>query len=482
VGTVFKKTFTKPVPAGAETFTRKGQSYSTWKDRKGRKRTARLTTSKDGKPRILVESAVYVAQYKGGDGRPVVVPTGCRDETAARRVLAELERQAELVRAGVLRADEVRLGEHQGRPLAEHFTAFDAHLAAKGDSPRHRADTLGYLQTLARECPFATLADLRRESLERWLLAKAEAGLSARSRNAYRTALVTFGNWCVESRRLPANPFVGLPKANEKADRRRQRRALEEHELVLLLDATRRRPLVDASTINRGPKKGQPGARPAEATRRRLERLGRERALLYKTLVLTGLRRGELASLTAAHLHLDGAIPFLTLHAGDEKSREGSDVPLRDDLAADLRGWLAEKLRDLQEEARRRGEPIPALLPSDTPVFRVPVKLVKILERDLVLAGLARRVKVRGKWVVDKRDGRGRTLDVHALRTTFGTLLSKGGVAPRTAQAALRHSDINLTMNVYTDPKLLDVRGALNALPELPLDGRTALPANTAEK
>jgi Phage integrase family len=65
-------------------------------------------------------------------------------------------------------------------------------------------------------------------------------------------------------------------------------------------------------------------------------------------------------------------------------------------------------------------------------------------------------------------------LHVHALRHTFGTLLSKGGIAPRTAQAAMRHSDIKLTMNVYTDPKLLDVRGALDALPSLPLrDDRT---------
>ncbi len=42
-------------------------------------------------------------------------------------------------------------------------------------------------------------------------------------------------------------------------------------------------------------------------------------------------------------------------------------------------------------------------------------------------------------------------------RRTGGTLLSKRGVAPRTAQAAMRHSTIDLTMNVYTDPKLLDL-------------------------
>src|SRR5260221_14360457 len=97
-------------------------------------------------------------------------------------------------------------------------------------------------------------------------------------------------------------------------------------------------------------------------------------------------------------------------------------------------------------------------MPTDTALFTVPRGLVRILDRDLKLAGIA------------KRDERGRTLDVHALRHSFGTLLSKGGVAPRTAQAAMRHSTIALTMNTYTDPKLLDVHGALDALPSLPLD------------
>jgi len=87
----------------------------------------------------------------------------------------------------------------------------------------------------------------------------------------------------------------------------------------------------------------------------------------------------------------------------------------------------------------------------------VPAGLVRILDRDLQRAG------------IPKRDERGRTVDVHAMRHTFGTLLSKGGVTPRTAQAAMRHSDVNLTMNTYTDPKLLDVAGAMEALPALPL-------------
>ena len=106
-------------------------------------------------------------------------------------------------------------------------------------------------------------------------------------------------------------------------------------------------------------------------------------------------------------------------------------------------------------------------LQADTPLFAVPAGLVRILDRDLVMAGIAHR---RDDGTIDKGDERGRTIDVHVLRTTFGTLLRKGGVAPRTAQAAMRHSKLELTMNTYTGPKLLDVSGAMDALPDLPLD------------
>src|SRR5271166_5028088 len=124
----------------------------------------------------------------------------------------------------------------------------------------------------------------------------------------------------------------------------------------------------------------------------------------------------------------------------------------------DLRHWLADKLAALQAEALNRGEPIPAKLPGDTPVFDVPTGLIRIFNRDLTAAAK-----------IAKKDDRGRTLDVHALRTTFGTLLSRGGVPLRTAQAAMRHSDPSLTANIYTDARLLDVHGALDALPSLPL-------------
>ena len=194
----------------------------------------------------------------------------------------------------------------------------------------------------------------------------------------------------------------------------------------------------------------------------KLERLGRERALIFKTLLLTGLRKGELASLTVGQLDLDAPMPFVVLEAGDEKNRNGSTIPLRLDLANDLREWLS----DVPNASTLRLRDHNADVASDRRLFRVPAGLVRILNRDLIAAG------------IDKADERGRTLDVHALRGTFATLLSKGGVAPRTAQAAMRHSTIDLTMNTYTDPKLLDVCGALDSLPSLNLNASPSTERN----
>lgn len=51
------------------------------------------------------------------------------------------------------------------------------------------------------------------------------------------------------------------------------------------------------------------------------------------------------------------------------------------------------------------------------------------------------------------------------MRHTSGTHLSKAGVAPRVAMAVMRHSSLDLTMNIYTDPVFLDVGAAVDALP-----------------
>lgn len=458
MGTVFRKSFTKPIPASAEIIVRQGERIARWKDAaSGKTRTAPVTGNGH---RIRLESSNFHAKLRDGAGLLVERPTGCRTEAAARQVLAEWEREAERIRAGLITPAEAKVAEHLALPIGDHFDAYLDALEGRGAVQKHRDGVRGYLLKLANECRFQRLSDLQREPVEQWLNREAKAGRSARSRNAHRAAIVGFANWCVEMERLIVNPLAKVPVANEAADRRRLRRAMTEDDLVRLLDVARRRPLEEALLIRRGRRKGELVAKIRPEVRAELDLLGRERAIIYKTLVLTGLRKNELTSIKVGQLNLDAAIPYLELAAADEKNRTGSDIPIRADLAEDLRAWLSHKLSELQARSRERGEPVPDRLPADMKVLTVPAGLLRILDRDLEAAG------------IPKFDERGRSIDIHALRHTFGTLLSRGGVPLRTAQAAMRHSTPTLTANVYTDPKLLDVGGALDALPQLPLDGQ----------
>jgi integrase len=336
VGSIYRKTVTKPLPNGAAIVTRNGRKLAKWADRRGRTRTAEVNAS----GRIVVLGK-YIAKYRGGRGVVVEVATGCAYETAARAKLAELERRAELVRAGVLTAEQDRTADHAARTLADHVAEYLDHLRAKGVADMHHSNVTNQLGRVVGDCGWRRLADLDAGPVERWMVRRAADEMAGRTRNTYLAALVAFANWCVREGRLTSHPFGRVPKADEKSDQRRKRRAMSEPELIRLLDVARDRPLIDAMTIRHGPRTGQVVARLTDDRRARLTALGRERALMYKTLVLTGLRRGELASLTVGRLDLDAAPPWVVLRAADEKSREGNEVALRPDLADDLRSWVA---------------------------------------------------------------------------------------------------------------------------------------------
>ena len=469
MGSLRKKTSTKPVPRNAESFMRETERFVRWLNGRGRKKTAKLTTGRDGSDRIVIESGTWTAKYRAADGTIHEVATGCRDKQAAQSILNELERRAELVKANVMTAGESAIADHASTPLASHLTSYRDHRIAKGLSDVRIKNTDSRLKRLADECGFRRLADLSADGFTGWLRQQLDAGMSPGTRNEYRQELIGFGNWCVQTRRLSGNPFTDVPRANAKADRRRHRRALTEPEIDRLLFVTRWRPLAEFGRQTVEPDKPDENKRSSwekepltfdglEAAVklaqerlaknpgfvRQLEDRGRQRALIYRTLILTGLRRGELASLTMGSLELDVRTPFATLEAKDEKNRQGSEIPLRADLTDALRQWVTD---------RRNGFTGPSEAFSNEPLFSVPASLVKVLNRDLEAAGIA------------KADERGRTVDIHSLRMTFATLLSKGGVSPKVAQMAMRHSDIRLTMETYTDPKLFDVAGALDALP-----------------
>jgi hypothetical protein len=67
MGSLFKKTVTRPLPPAAEIITRQGEGLVRWRDGKGKMRTAPLTTGQNGADRSPDESGTYASRY--GDGK-----------------------------------------------------------------------------------------------------------------------------------------------------------------------------------------------------------------------------------------------------------------------------------------------------------------------------------------------------------------------------------------------------------------------------
>src|SRR5262249_42771790 len=140
-------------------------------------------------------------------------------------------------------------------------------------------------------------------------------------------------------RRLKYNPLLEVPVPKGKLVRKR--RALAPEQIQKLLDAARTRPLEDMMTIRHGPRKGQLTASVGEKVKDRMLLLGMERGLLYKTAVLTGLRRKELRQLRVRHLHLDAQpLPYLDLPGQYTKNGEHARLLLVPNLARELKQWV----------------------------------------------------------------------------------------------------------------------------------------------
>ncbi|MCA9314594.1 MAG: site-specific integrase [Planctomycetes bacterium] len=379
-----------------------------WKDRSGERTTG----------------AVYWVQFAVA-GRLVRKSLKTKDKRVAQmRALQMVEREE---RKAVGLADPFE--EHRERPLAEHVADFDVHLAARGVSKAHLDDRMLCLREYLDATKARTLVGLDFVEAQRWLGELAAGPLSARSVNKRLQALRQFGRWLVQARRHTHNPFEGLAMRNEATDRRRVRRAFTDDELDAFLDAARRRPLEEGSR-----KRTRSGL--SEQVEAKFRRVGECRAFLYAFAAGTGLRRGELAGLTWADV--DSGRATVTVRASVAKSKRMAELPLRSDLAAALSEQAARvRAHGLGTGPRDRVFPGP-LFPTHGTVAR-----------DLAYAGL------------DGEDDQGRVLDLHSLRVTFISRLSAAGVHPRTTQALARHAKIDLTMRVYTDLRLLDLRGAV---------------------
>ncbi len=169
------------------------------------------------------------------------------------------------------------------------------------------------------------------------------------------------------------------------------------------------------------------------------------RAIIYATALYTGLRRKELNEIRWMDFRLDGPNPCVRVPASISKNRKEAVLPLHPELAATL---LRIKPADADPLARP---------------FRHHVPRIETLRKDLERTG------------IPHKDELGRRIDFHSLRMTFGATLLANGVHPIVVKELMRHSDLKLTTNLYTDSSQLPLANGVAMLPSLP-----GTPANSA--
>jgi integrase len=477
--------YTKPIPAGADIVTKKGERFARWKDRKGKTVEAPLT--EDG-ARVRLLSKKWYGEYTDADDRPQCVPLAT-DRTAAEQMLAALVRKAELGKAGVVDPYE----QHRKRPLLDHLADFEADLKAKGTTTEEVKQKTGRIRRLLQGCGFVFISDLSPSRVQQFLadlqestkqlpplepgkewFTRAEVaaavgikpesvkgvvrvrGLESvgkhrrrrypratvealretatrapgvQTANYYLREVKSLCRWLVKDRRMPDNPLDHLQGGNPRLDRRHDRQTLSEAQLRRILDVSR------ASAISfRGLG-------------------GRDRHFLYLTAMYTGFRAGELAELLPESFALDGEAT-VSLPARISKNRRTSTQPIPPEIAAALRGYLA---------GRPAGEPVWPGSWWD--------QAARMLRIDLEDAGIP--------YVIPGPDGP-LFADFHSLRHSFIALLDRSGATLKEAMQLARHSDPKLTIARYGRAQLHDLAQAVGRMPVL-LPGQGALAATGTE-
>jgi len=414
----------------------------------------------DGETR---ESLKWTAAFKAPDGRQRRLPTGMQNRKNAEAFGRRLDELAGAVAAheplppglsawleGLPAATVERLKgwgllsgirTAAGKCLAEHVEAWRSYLTAKGNKPRYVGMKVSRVLKVVDGCGFTAVADISGADVMNHLHKMRDGGdgISAQTFNHYLQAAKQFTRWLCADGRAAADALSYLAGLNTRTDRRHDHRALTPEEIPHLMDAAATGPTI-----------------------RGLD--GPTRTLLYELAITTGARASELLSTRREDFRLDAEPPTITLQAGYTKSKRTDTLPLKAATAARLRNLLA--------RTERGGEVFGGIRAER-------VRLAEAMKADLEAARTAwlenagddeveRQRREQTDFLVFE-DSAGRFADFHCLRHTAGSLLAAGGVHPSVAKEILRHTDIRLTMNLYTHAYGGAVAAAVEGLPDVGL-------------
>jgi integrase/recombinase XerC len=365
-------------------------------------------TLKNG-TRVKRQSKKWYIQWQVGPGQYRRRPA-YTNRKASEKMLERFENAVALRTEGLIN----EASKAAGKPIKLHVRDFIRSLRHKGDCKDHRRTTFTRIKRICRLGKIRYIGQITKGRVNKALAALADPKkwprpISETTANGYRTAVKSFTAWLDDEHRLKPDPLSSLHKKTvDDADRVKFRRPLSPDEFGKLLEAAvRGRPFREIAGI--------------------------DRAALYILAAFSGFRRRELSSVTPKSFAF-GDSPTLTVDRAYTKRKKTDPIPLRRDLAELLHSYVRDK-------------------PSNAPLWPIGrINTAKMIQADLDAAGIAWQ---SGKIVVE----------FHSLRQNFATGLARAGVHPKLAQKLLRHSDVNLTMGVYTVMEDSEERQAVESMP-----------------
>ena len=387
-------------------------------------------------------SKKWWGKYRDASGMIRRVPLAT-DKGVAQMMLSEKVRQVEREKAGLVDPTD----EQRKRPLSQHLTEFKRYLQNKGVTPKQVQTAINQTQSIVGSNKWKLIGDISASGTLEILGELRRSGKSAQTYNHYLKSIKQFTRWLVRDRRVLVDPLAHLSKLNVSTDRRHDRRALTIEEFGRLIAAAESGPSIEAVS-------------------------GPDRAMMYVLAAWTGFRKGEVGSLTLRSFRLDDDPPTATVAACYSKRKRQDAQILHSEVVRRLKEWLATKTD----------------LGSDDLLFpvsgRVPGgkerKTHKMMQLDLQAAREAwleeaktpedRRAREESDFL-KYQDDSGLFADFHSNRHLFITSLERAGLSPKMAQTLARHSDVRLTLGVYTHVGLHDQTTAIASLPPPPSGG-----------
>jgi integrase len=357
----------------------------------------------------------YILAWKDANGQRRT-RTASTDLRIAIQLANEIALRNDAAVLGLIDPNTDRHAAANQKPIDKHADDFREWLIARGATGHYARETSRLVLRVMNAARISRITDINPGDVQRAIKALprqrvAEGTLSNRQLDKAVRACKRFGAYLRKSNYVAVHPLIDLAHYDAEADRRRVRRAVDPDDVIALIDAADRGPVLA----------GMPGS---------------ERAQLYRCATATGLRFGSLVSLVPESFVLNSPAPFVRVTARFMKNRKTRELPLRADLVELLKPWLATKRIGQPVFAKKRG-----------------AKFMDAFRSDLKAAGIA------------YRDDAGHFFDFHAQRNQFITAVVRSA-GLKAAQDLAGHSTPLLTAR-YARLNYDDYRKALDGLPAL---------------